>query len=157
MGDFDGAAVKIEAGLGGSARYLLSCLYLRLTLPRAKIAATNFYDRAKVWAKNEAKFWTKFSGYFRASCAAQNDPPKCLPKVLPIHHSMSCNGSCGWSLESSSPRASGGLGRPTLQEWTPWETLAVTWWNHRGREIDIQEQQIRPTITGWAPVRMILQ
>ena len=43
--------------------------------PQSEIVATNFYDRAKFWAKNWAKFWTRFSGHFRASLAAQNDPP----------------------------------------------------------------------------------
>ena len=80
-------------------------------IPQSEIAATNFYDRAKFWAKNWAKFWanfwTKFSGHFRASCAVQNDPPKFLPKFLLIYHSMSCQGSCGGNLRISSPRASG--------------------------------------------------
>ena len=63
-------------------------------IPQSEIAARNFYDRVRFWAKNWAKFWTKFSGHFRASCAVQNDPPKVLPKFLPVYHSMSCH-SCG--------------------------------------------------------------
>ena len=63
-------------------------------IPQSEIAATNFYDRAKFWAKNWAKFWAKFSGLFCASFAVQNDPPNLLPKFLPIYHSMSCHGSC---------------------------------------------------------------
>ena len=82
---------------------------LRLTFPRAKLRR-QIFDRAKSWAKNWAKFWTKFSGHFSASCAVQNDPPKFLPKLLPIYHSMSCHGSCGRNLKISSPRASGAWG-----------------------------------------------
>ena len=52
-------------------------------IPQSEIVATNFYDRAKFWAKNwaknRAKFWTKFSGHFRASFAVQNDPPNLSP------------------------------------------------------------------------------
>ena len=74
----------------------------------------NFYDRAKFWAKNWAKnwakFWTKFSGHFRASLAVQNDPPKFLPKLLPIYHSTSWHSSRDWNLKISSPRASGAWG-----------------------------------------------
>ena len=87
-------------------------------IPQSEIAATNFFDRAKSWAKNWAKnwakFWTKFSGHFRASFTVQNDPPKFLPKLLPIYHFMSCYGSCGWKLKISSPRASGAWGA----QWT---------------------------------------
>ena len=59
-------------------------------IPQSEIAATNFYDGPKFWAKSRAKngvkFWRTFSGHLRASCAVQNDPPKCLPKFLPIYH-----------------------------------------------------------------------
>ena len=44
--------------------------FLRLTFPRAKLRRQIFTTRAEVWAKN----WAKFSAYFRASFAVQNDP-----------------------------------------------------------------------------------
>ena len=73
--------------------------FLRLRFPRAKsrrqIFMTPVEVWAKNWAKNWAKFWAKFSGHVRASFAVQNDPPKFLPKFLPIYHSMSCHDSCG--------------------------------------------------------------
>ena len=72
-------------------------------IPQSEIAATNFYDRATVWAKNWAKFWMIISGHFRASRAVQKHPSKFLPKFLPIYHSKSCHGSCGWNLKISSP------------------------------------------------------
>ena len=84
---------------GPSKRQLRPDPHLMPDIAQSEIAATNFYDRArfwaKNWAKNWAKFWTKFSGHFRASCAVQNDPQKLLPKFLPVYHSMSCHGSCG--------------------------------------------------------------
>ena len=47
-----------------------STLFVTPDLPQSEIAATNFMTQAEVWAKNRAKF----SVYFRASFAVQNDP-----------------------------------------------------------------------------------
>ena len=59
-----------------------------LEIPRAKSRRQIFMTRVEVWAKNWAKdwgkFWPKFSRHFHASIAEQNDPPKFLPKLLPI-------------------------------------------------------------------------
>ena len=57
-------------------------IFVTPDIPQSEIVATNFYDRAKFWAKNWAKFWTNISGHFRASLAAQNDPPK-FPQTPP--------------------------------------------------------------------------
>ena len=52
-------------------------------IPQSEIVATNFYDRAKFWAKNWAKnwakFWTKFSCFIR--CAER--PTKISPQIPP--------------------------------------------------------------------------
>ena len=40
------------------------------SVPRAKLRQHIFVTQAEVWAKN----WAKYSGHFRASFAAQNDP-----------------------------------------------------------------------------------
>ena len=57
------------------AGYVCPSISLTPDIPQSDIAATNFYDQVKNWAK----FWTKFSGHFRASCAVQNDPPNFSP------------------------------------------------------------------------------
>ena len=50
-------------------------------IPQGKIAATS-YDSGGSLDENWVTFWAKFAGYFRASFAAQNDPPEFLPNFL---------------------------------------------------------------------------
>ena len=113
LGSSGGTSAWTSAGYP-APKLTLWAAFFTPDIPQSEIVATNFYERAKFWAKNWAKnwakFWMKFSGHFRASLAVQNDSRKFLPKFLAIYHSVSWHGSCDWNLKISSLRASGAWG-----------------------------------------------